>query len=256
MPTLAAPPAAAEHHAESALWAAEAAAAAQRAKPGGPRAIARSVIRYQAGAALRGQAAVATILDQQSIDVAAQAALNSLAFTTEVDRMLAMIDATADSEFDRLVASLVQDAGRAAESVSVATRPTVRFVRYLTLPSCSRCAVLAGRVYRYSQGFLRHPNCDCVMLPTTVAAPDLIQDPAELAKAGHIRGLSQADLLAIEQGADFGQIVNVRLRKAGLRQAGKVLARRGKPTPEGIYARAGDDQAEALRLLKLYGYLL
>jgi hypothetical protein len=102
--------------------------------------------------------------------------------------------------------------------------------------------VLAGRVYRYSQGFLRHPNCDCVMLPTTVAAPDLVQDPVELAKAGQIRGLSQADMLAIEQGADFGQVVNVRLRKAGLRQAGKVLARRGKPTPEGIYAAAGEDR--------------
>jgi hypothetical protein len=116
-----------------------------------------------------------------------------------------MIEATVDSEFDRLVASLVQDAGRAAESVAVAVRPKVVFVRYLTLPSCSRCAVLAGRVYRYSQGFLRHPNCDCVMLPTTVAAPDLVQDPVELAKAGQIRGLSQADMLAIEQGADFGR---------------------------------------------------
>lgn len=256
MPTLAAPPAAAEHHTESALWAAEAARAAQRAKPGGLRAVAASVVRYQAAGALRAQAAIGDMLAQQNLDIAAQAALNSLAFTTEVDRLLGMLDATADNELSRLVESLVQDATRAAESVSVATRPTVRFVRYLTLPSCSRCVVLAGRVYRYSQGFLRHPNCDCVMLPTTVAAPDLVQDPVELAKAGQVRGLSQADMLAIEQGADFGQVVNVRLRKAGLRQAGKVLARRGKPTPEGIYAIAGDDRAEALRLLKLYGYLL
>lgn len=256
MPTLAAPPAAAEHHATSALWAAEAAAAAQRAKPGGLRAIAATVVRYQAVGALRAQVAVAEMLAQQDIEVRAQAALNSLAFTTDVDRLLGMLDVTADTEFDRLVASLVQDASRAAESVSVATRPTVRFVRYLTLPSCSRCAVLAGRVYRYSQGFLRHPNCDCVMLPTTVAAPDLVQDPAELAKAGQIRGLSRADMLAIEQGADFGKVVNVRLKKAGLRQAGRVLARRGKPTPEGLYALAGDDRMKALSLLRRYGYLL
>lgn len=229
---------------------------AAKAKPGGTRAIARAVARYQAGAALRGQAAVGQILAEQDITATVQAALNPLAFTTEVDRLLAMIDATADTEFDRLVASLVQDAGRAAESVSVAVRPDIWFVRYLTLPSCARCAVLAGRVYRYSEGFLRHPNCDCVMLPTTVAAPNLVQDPAELAKAGQIRGLSQADMLAIEQGADFGQIVNVRLRKAGLRQAGRVLARRGRPTPEGIYAIAGDDRTEALRLLHRYGYLL
>jgi hypothetical protein len=196
------------------------------------------------------------MLDQQGIDAAAEAALNSLAFTTEIDRLVGMIEATAAPDFDRLVESLVQDAARAAESVAVAVRPTVRFVRYLTLPSCSRCAVLAGRVYRYSQGFLRHPNCDCVMLPTTVAAPDLVQDPVELAKAGQIRGLSKADMLAIEQGADFGRVVNVRLKKAGLRQAGKVLARAGKPTPEGIYAIAGDDRAKALQLLTQYGYLL
>lgn len=205
---------------------------------------------------MKAQAAVARMLTEQDIDIAAQAALNSLAFTTDVERLLGMLEATVDSEFDRLVASLVQDASRAAESVSVAVRPDVRFVRYLTLPSCSRCAVLAGRVYRYSQGFLRHPNCDCVMLPTTVAAPDLVQDPAELARQGQIRGLSQADMLAIEQGADFGQIVNVRLRKAGLRQAGRVLARRGRPTPEGIYAIAGDDRIRALSLLTQYGYLL
>jgi hypothetical protein len=256
MPTLAAPPAAAEHHASSALWAAEAAQTARKAKPGGTRAIARAIARYQAGAALRGQTAVGQILADQDIASTVEAALNPLAFTTEVDRLLGMIDATAAAEFDRLVESLVQDAGRAAESVAVAVRPDIRFVRYLTLPSCSRCAVLAGRVYRYSQGFLRHPNCDCVMLPTTVAAPGLVQDPVELAKAGQIRGLSHADLLAVEDGADFGQVVNVRLRKAGLRQAGKVLARRGKPTPEGIYAMAGEDRVEAVRLLKLHGYLL
>lgn len=256
MPRLAPPPAASEHHAASALLAAQAARAAKREQPRGVRAVAASVIRYQAVGARQAEVAVAEMLAQQSIDAAAEAALNSLAYTTEADRLVAMIDATTDAEFERLVASLVQDSSRAAETVAVAVRPDIKFVRYLTLPSCSRCAVLAGRVYRYSQGFLRHPNCDCVMLPTTVAAPDLVQDPAELARAGQIRGLSRADMLAIEQGADFGQVVNVRLRKAGLRQAGRVLARRGRPTPEGIFAAAGDDRARALALLSRYGYLL
>src|SRR5690348_18342012 len=35
----------------------------------------------------------------------------------------------------------------------------------LNPPSCQRCAILAGRWYRWSQGFLRHPRCDCVNLP-------------------------------------------------------------------------------------------
>lgn len=213
-------------------------------------------MRHQAANAALAQTAVATMLDQQDIDSDAEALLNTVSFTTDVNRLLAMIDKTAASDLDRLAASLVQDAGRAAETVAVAVRPDIRFVRYLTLPSCSRCAVLAGRVYRYSQGFLRHPNCDCVMLPTTVAAPDLAQDPAELARNGQIRGLSGADMLAIEQGADFSQVVNVRGKRAGLRQAGRVLERAGRPTPEGIFSLAGDDRDKAVRLLKQFRYLL
>lgn len=228
---------------------------ALKAKPRGPLAVAQAVVRYQATNAKLAETAVAAMLDQQHIESTADAVLNSVSFTTEVDRLLGMIDATVDSEFDRLVESLVQDAGRAAETVAVAVRPDIRFVRYLTLPSCSRCAVLAGRIYRYSQGFLRHPNCDCVMLPTTVAAPDLVQDPVELLKAGQIRGLSKADVLAIEHGADFGQVVNVRFRKAGLRQAGKVLARRGRLTPEGIFATTSSRE-EAVQALKAAGYVL
>jgi hypothetical protein len=248
------PPAAAEHHRLSALIAVQAANMARKAKTRGPLAVAQSVVRYQAANAKLAEAAVAAMLDQQDIASTAEALLNTVSFTTEVDRLLGMIEATTETDFDRLVESLVQDAARAAETVAVAVRPDIRFVRYLTLPSCSRCAVLAGRVYRYSQGFLRHPNCDCVMLPTTVAAPDLIQDPVELLKAGQIRGMSRADVLAIEHGADFGQVVNVRLRKAGLRQAGKVLARRGRLTPEGIFATT-NSREEAVQALKAAGYI-
>lgn len=251
------PPAATSHRTRSAAIANQAVRAATRARPRGAVAVAGSIIRYQAANAREAELAVTQMLLDQQIDAEAEALLNSLAFTTEADQMSAMLDATGDesAEFERLVASLVQDAGRAAETVAAAVRPDIRFVRYLTLPSCSRCAVLAGRIYRYSDGFLRHPNCDCVMLPTTVAAPDLVQDPAELAKAGQVRGLSAADFLAIEHGADFGKIVNVRLRKAGLRQSGRVLARRGKPTPEAIYAATNSREA-AVKALAAAGYLL
>src|SRR5690606_31251703 len=110
-------------------------------------------------------------------------------------------------------------------------RPRVQHVRHLNLPSCSRCAVLAGRVYRFSDGFQRHPGCDCVMIPTTVAAPDLTYDPAQLARDGRVTGLSKSDLRALGEGADFNQVVNVRAKKAGLRQSGEALTRAGRPTP-------------------------
>lgn len=195
------------------------------------------------------------MLAEQDIEAAADALLNSLAFTTEVDNMLAMIKLAGDQGFDRLVESLVQDAGRAAESVATSVRPNIWHVRYLSPPSCGRCAVLAGRVYKYSEGFKRHPNCDCTMIPTTLANPAFIHDPDALVRDGQVTGLSKADLRALTDGADLGQVVNVRLRKAGLRESGRVLARRGRLTPEGIYAST-NTREEAVAALKAAGYLL
>lgn len=226
------------------------------------------------------QTGVAEMLAEQGIDIAAEALLNPVAFTTSLqvfDGMLGTVadrratrtsapvpdlertQAQFDAEFERLVASLVQDAGRAAENAAVAVRPEVRYVRLVTPPCCSRCAILAGRVYRYSQGFLRHPNCDCVMLPTTAGVAErqgLIEDPTELFERGLVRGLSKADQLAIAQGADAAQVVNVRRVRASLMESGRVLARRGRLTPEGIYRAAGGDDAAVLQLLHANGYLL
>lgn len=62
-------------------------------------------------------------------------------------------------EFDRLVRSLVSDAGRQAATADMATRFTGGYVRMLNPPSCKRCVPLAGRWYRWNDGFLRHPRC-------------------------------------------------------------------------------------------------
>ena len=56
--------------------------------------------------------------------------------------------AETDFDFDRLVESIVTDAARAAESVSMTAYPDIYHVRYVNPPCCSRCAILAGRVYR------------------------------------------------------------------------------------------------------------
>jgi hypothetical protein len=168
-----------------------------------------------------------------------------------------MIDSTSpNAEFERLVASLVQDAGRAAESVATTVRSRIVHVRYLNPPSCSRCAVLAGRVYRWSDGFQRHPNCDCVMVPCEESDPLAPVDPVALFEAGQVSGLSKTDAQALRDGADFGQIVNVRRKAAGLRDSGAVLARAGRLSPEGIYRLARGDRMKAVALLKQYGYVL
>lgn len=195
-------------------------------------------------------------LAEQGIRVVAEAALIVSEFTTEPSRTVAMLEqVNVDAEFERLVASLIQDAGRAAESVSTAIRPNVAHVRHLTLPSCSRCVTLAGRVYRWSDGFLRHPNCDCVMVPTTIDDRSMVADPADLAEQGLVTGLSKADMQALRDGADFNQVVNVRRSAAGLQEAGRVLARRDRLTPEGIYRLAQGDRAKALEYLRHDGYI-
>ena len=93
------------------------------------------------------------------------------------------------------------------------------------------------------------------MIPATAeAAPDLVADPTDLIRQGKVTGLSKADQQALAEGADLGQVVNVRRYSSGLRESGRVLARAGKLTPEGIY-RLASDRTEAVAMLRRFGYL-
>jgi hypothetical protein len=66
--------------------------------------------------------------------------------------------ASQGSRLEMLAQTMVQDAGRLAVGAALVARPHVAgWVRMLTPPSCSRCVLLAGRWYRYSAGFARHP---------------------------------------------------------------------------------------------------
>ena len=227
---------------------------ARKVRRQGATAVAGVVAAHQVTQAHQAQAAVAQMLDEQAIESVADALLNVASFTTEARALERMIEAAdTDAEFDRMVESIVQDAARAAESVSVAVREDIWHVRFVSPPCCSRCAILAGRVYRYSEGFLRHPNCDCSMIPTTVASP-LRQSPEQLVEDGMVTGLSKADLKALSDGADLGRVVNVRSKKAGLLEAGHAITRGGRPTPAGIY-RLASDRAQAVELLRRYGYI-
>ena len=60
---------------------------------------------------------------------------------------------------DLLMASGLADTGRQAASVDITSRPNVGYIRQLVGTSCKRCVVLAGRWYRWNQGFDRHPQC-------------------------------------------------------------------------------------------------
>lgn len=219
--------------------------------------VAALIAFFQAEAIGLMLASTAAILVEQGIPTTTVGRVLERSLVTDVRdlrRMVLQIDGQAS--LDRLVGTMVQDAGRTATTVDIGRRPPVTaHVRMLDAPSCPRCAVLAGRIYRWSSGFERHPQCDCFMIPTTVAAgtPQML-DPIEALRAGQIRGLSKADLEAIDAGADIGQVVNVRRRQAGLVVGSSVMDRAGRPTPAGIM-RSAQDREQATALLKRHGYL-
>lgn len=189
--------------------------------------------------------------------------------------------ATFMHEVELLIASEVADAGRTAGQVETGSQGWSGYIRVLTPPSCPRCAILAGW-YRWDAGFRRHPGCDCACVPAHAEhdVDRLVEHPVDMIEAGQIRGLSKADAQAILDGADPAKVVNAvrgtsqpgittartvtvngrRIKTTTAETSKRAAWRKAHPStllrlrPEQIYKDA-DDRADALRLLKLYGYI-
>lgn len=177
----------------------------------------------------------------------------------------------------------VADAARQAVGVMTASRKNLGgTVRVLNPPSCQRCAILAGRFYRWSQGFDRHPRCDCVNQPVPgeayAKAEGFITDPMDAYRAGEIKDITQAQAFALDNGADIFQVVNATrgMSTTATRRAVRKSAALASPTtrgvvpgmpdllagirfapatPEGIYREAAGDRDRAIRLLREWGYI-
>ncbi|MER7874838.1 hypothetical protein ABTY63_14945 [Streptomyces solisilvae] len=111
--------------------------------------------------------------------------------------------------------SLVADAGRIADMAGMIARPrVVSYVRVVHLPACARCIILAGREYSLSDGFLRHPRCDCTLAPRRPGDTWELASPASLygqmTDAQQRRAFGEAGMNAINEGADIAQVVNAR----------------------------------------------
>ncbi|WJD99764.1 VG15 protein [Streptomyces antimycoticus] len=192
--------------------------------------------------------------------------------------------------------TLVADAGRIADMAGMIARPrVVSYVRVVELPACARCMILAGREYSLSEGFLRHPRCDCTVAPRRPGDPppldarDLYE---QMTQAQQRRAFGSAAAAAIADGADVAQVVNARrgmstgtyygrtvqttsegttrrglygrqrakfAKAAGVRfgETTRAGARAVSPRlmPAEIY-RIADDRAHAIRLLKRNGYIV
>lgn len=131
-----------------------------------------------------------------------------------------------------ILSTQVADAGRVADGIAIAARPGTGWVRMLNPPACSRCAVLAGKFFRYNKGFDRHPRCNCTHIPATEAGSgDLRVDPREyfdsLREAEQDKLFTKKGARAIRDGADIGQVVNARrgMGTAGRNELGERVGR-------------------------------
>lgn len=233
----------------------------------------------QRAAAQRADDYVSRVLDAQDLDPAPAGEvrpealsgvasdgrpLASLLYTPAITALRAIRSGRPVSEALRsgraavgtIVRTQVEDAGRVADGVAVAVRPSVGYTRYVNPPACSRCIILAGRFYRYNTGFLRHPLCDCIHVPTRneryAESEGLISDPRSyfdsLSREEQDRIFTRAGAQAIRDGADISQVVNARRGAAGLSRAGARLTLeeqriirggrdRGRLTRTSVYGR-------------------
>lgn len=159
---------------------------------------------------------------------------------------------------------------------------------------CSRCVILAGRFYLYNEGFLRHPECLCRHIPAAENQHhDVLTNPNDyfhsLTAAQQDEVFTSAGASAVRLGADISQVVNARRGMNTAQQNLRGWIPKGRLTPvdafgrkvyvttEGVTKRAvgrkvmgkdrpfrlmpesilsiARDRDDALRLLKLYGYV-
>lgn len=118
----------------------------------------------------------------------------------------------------------VSDAGRGAAGLAIAATPRAGWTRMVNPPCCGRCAVLAGKTFKWNEGFLRHPRCDCTHVPTPeVGAGNAGTSPLAafeaMSRAEQDKAFTKAGARAIRDGADPSQVVNARRSASGMSRA-------------------------------------
>lgn len=126
---------------------------------------------------------------------------------------------TAGAKLATIVHTGTTDTARLAVASGMAARRHASgYYRFLRAPSCGRCAVLAGRFYKWNRGFPRHPRCDCGHRPVRDADDSSAYDARKAIDAGEVTGLSKAVVEAVKLGANPAQVVNAQV---GMYDAGQ-----------------------------------
>src|SRR5574343_706079 len=157
------------------------------------------------------------------------------------------------SALEATVQAAVADAARQASGVqAVATARTVA-TWYEPAPYCQRCAVLIGKRVKPTTQFVRHPRCDGMVRILSERDREVLPEVTP----EQVTDLNRWQRQALEEGADFNQVVNANTSPRGGRLGGSPLREKGSQalvgargrvrlTPKGIYQQAGDDRETAL----------
>jgi hypothetical protein len=143
------------------------------------------------------------------------------------------------------------DTRRMVYQADMIQRPTLTgFTRMLNPPSCNRCIILAGKWFRWNEGFQRHPSCDCIHVPASEnVAGDIRTDPYAMFKSmspdEQERVFGRSEARAIREGADIYKATNQSVRK--LKTANSAI--------DNIYRNAGT-RTNAIRMLREQGFIL
>ena len=167
----------------------------------------------------------------------------------------------AGRQMTAIMLTVMADTRRAVYEADMVSRPTITgYVRMLNPPSCARCAILAGKWFRWNQGFQRHPRCDCQHIPAAEnIAGDLRTDPYayfdSLTPAEQNRVFTKNGARAIRDGADIYRVENIRMRGLATARGSRKYGTPSKLTLDDIYRIAGNDRAAAIALLRSEGYI-
>lgn len=160
--------------------------------------------------------------------------------------------------------TVIADTSRQVVSADIAQRPNIGgYVRMLNTPSCARCVILAGKWFKWNEGFQRHPKCDCRHIPATNEAfansqgfytdPYAYFNSLSVKEQERLFGKYEAEAIR-ENGADIYRVMNTKLRGLG---TAKGNLKFGTPTKRTVDDILSHDPSRkfVLENLQYHGYI-
>lgn len=225
-----------------------------------PRVLAEQGIDAPAIAELRPQRFVNLAFDGRPLDTLLNGAVYETKARIKTGAGVQEALAAGGAWLQSAVLESVRGANRQAVAAGYTTRPAVTgWVRMLNPPSCKFCVVLAGKFFRWNEGFQSHDNCDCRHIPSLESvAGDLTVDPysyfASLTPKEQDRLFGKADAQALRDGADIYRVVNVRARGLSTSRQAIKYGTPSRLTIDEIYATT-KTRDEAIDMMTAEGFI-